>query len=391
MKEISQEMLLETDQIFDDLEVVFQSYLLDKKEENHIEPFLNIIERLGKLDCLNGLEKSSRLASTMNEILLKIKEGKIKSDKDTIDMLIFCSYFLRNIIKNERNGKTYDSKYEFFIQELQKIIQSGNLPEDKSGKAIRAFKSEPSQISRILAEQHIQINWKQVNNLMNLTDDLLRLQSSFESQMNEITKENPYHPDVLPLSEMTVILEKIVCLIQEKVMQVQSSLAEIEIEKYSSTINELSKEYIIETAIEEEQETTSPDQKLWGQISDIIENISPDNKFNESSPLWDILENYGTMFDDIPDFLNTPGIECPFDSFEKGNPMDDIDKTDLEEIPDRTKILTSFEEPTNVEHDEDYLMKAIQELNLAELSYFEEMLVTDEGQVYIILNRAAFF
>lgn len=390
MKRITQAMEEEVNEVYEELEKVFHSYLLSKKVNGQLNSVLEIIERLNRLRYLDGLEKSSRLASKMNEIQEKIRTGKIDGSKDTVDMLMFCSYFLREIMKNESEGKPHDSKYEFFLQELGKIIKSGDNPSVCKPAPVR-FKSEPSCISRMPEPVHTRLNWGQVNNLMNLTEDLIRLQSAFERQIDEIAKENPDHPDIMPISEMTMILDKVIYLIQDKVALIQRNLAETELKKYSSTIDDLSREYIQET--EEEQETglPLPDKNLWNQISDIVNNAAPESKPDITSSLWDILEPYESQFDDSTDDIYFPGVESLLETYSREFPDFDPDNLEFEKEPDKSKIITSFGENSVVEHDENYLIKAIQEMDLSEMPYFEEMMVTKEGQVYIILNRAAFF
>ncbi len=390
MKRITQAMEEEVNEVYDDLEKVFHTYMLSKKIHGQLNSVLEVIGRLGKLRYLEGLEKSSKLASKMIDIREKILSGRIEGTKDTVDMLMFCSYFLREIMKNESEGKTNDSKYDFFIQELGKITNSPdnvNIPKS----SLTRFKSEPSSISRIPEEVPTCISWTQVNNLMNLIEDLIRLQSAFERQIDEITKENPNHPDILPISEMTMILDKVIYLIQDKVGVIQRNLAETELKKYSSTIDDLSREYIQEACIEEDLKQELPDKNLWNQISDIVKDAIPEMKPDVATSLWDILEPYESQFDESSEEIYFPGMESILETYSREFPDFDFNDEELEKDPDKSKILTSFGEHNVVEHDENYLIKAIHEMDLSEMPYFEEMMVTKEGQVYIILNRAAFF
>jgi len=390
MKRITQAMEEEVNEVYEELETVFHSYLLSKKVNTQLNSVLEIIERLSRLRYLEGLEKSSKLASRMNEIQEKIRTGKIDGTKDNVDMLMFCSYFLREIMKNESEGRSHDSKYEFFIQELGKIIKSVDTPSVHKFVPAR-FKSEPSCISRMPEPVHTQLNWGQVNNLMNLTEDLIRLQSAFERQIDEIVKEYPDHPDILPISEMTMILDKVIYLIQDKVALIQRNLAETELKKYSSTIDNLSREYFQETEEVKESGLPLPDKNLWNQISDIVNNAAPESKPDITSSLWDILEPYESQFDESTDDICFPGMESLLEAYGREFPGFDPDNLEFEKEPDKSKIITSFGENSVVEHDENYLIKAINEMDLSEMPYFEEMMVTKEGQVYIILNRAAFF
>lgn len=390
MKRITQAMEEEVNEVYEDLETVFHTYLLSKKVSGQLNSVLEIIGRLGKLRYLEGLEKSSKLASKMNDIQEKITTGRIEGTKEIMDMLMFCSYFLREIMKNESEGKSHDSKYDFFMQELGKILKSHDGINMSRTSPVR-FQSEPSCISRIPEAIPAPISWTQVNNLMNLIEDLIRLQSAFEHQIDEITKENPNHPDILPISEMTMILDKVIYLIQDKVGAIQRNLAETELRKYSSTIDDLSKEYIQKVQPEEEQEQKLPNKNLWNQISDIVKTATPESKPDVASSLWDILEPYESQFDESTEEIYFPGIESLLDTYGREFPDFDSDNEEFEKEPDTSKILTSFGEHCSVEHDENYLIKAIQEMDLSEMPYFEEMMVTKEGQVYIILNRAAFF
>ena len=390
MKRITQAMEEEVNEVYEDLEKVFHTYLLSKKVNGQLNSVLEIIGRLGKLRCLEGLEKSSKLASRMNCIQDNVRTGKIENRKETVDMLMFCSYFLREIMKNESEGKPHDSKYDFFMQELGKIMKFHDITNSPKSSPAR-FKSEPSCISRMPEPVPTHISWTQVNNLTNLIEDLIRLQSAFEHQIDEITKENPNHPDILPISEMTMILDKVIYLIQDKVAVIQRNLAETDLKKYSSTINDLSKEYIMETQPEEKQETELPDKNLWNQISDIVKEVIPESKPDVAASLWDILEPYESQFDESAEEVYFPGIESLLETYGREFPDFDTDSPEYEIEPDKSKILTSFGEHCPVEHDESYLIKAIEEMDLSEMPYFEEMMVTKEGQVYIILNRAAFF
>lgn len=391
MKRITQAMEEEVNEVYEDLEKVFHSYLLSKKINKKLNSVLDIIERLGKLRYLEGLEKSSRLSSKMNNIVKQIRIGRIKNTKDIVDMLMFCSYFLREIMKNELEGRSNDSKYDFFIQELGKVSKTCDNQKTSKSSSVK-FQSEPSIVSRMPEDAvSSHINWTQINNMMNLVEDLIRLQSAFERQIDEISQKNPNHPDILPISEMTKILDKVVFLIQEKLEVIQRNLAETELRNYSSTIDGLSKEYFRETESEEITAQEVPDENLWNQISQIVKNSALEDKPDVATSLWDILEPYESQFAESADEIYFPGMESLLETYGRdlSDPCPDCSEFEMES--DKSGIVTSFGSQNAVEHDENYLIRAIQEMDLSEMPYFEEMMVTKEGQVYIILNRSAFF
>jgi len=222
---------------------------------------------------LLGLEEMATVAHRAEDLLGKIREGKLHVTSQMVDILLQVTDFFKDVVDQVRQGNRPTGSVEQLIQGLDAVYAPAESTEAASSKPAqtkpeRSSSKKKSKTSSTKIESTIRVDVERLNNLMNLAGELVLEKNRLQRVAFELNQRFAGMKEVGDLDSVNNSLGYITTEIQQSVMQMRMLPISNVFRRFPRLVRDLSREKHKEIELILQGEDTELDRSVIELIGD---------------------------------------------------------------------------------------------------------------------------
>ncbi len=286
-EEILKDFLSETKENLEKLDEKFIELEQNPEDKELISSIFRIMHTIKGTSGFFGFKKLESISHAAEDILAKLRDGKVIADPEIIDILLKAGDLVKEIVSciEKEKKEPEEERYERFVKEIREFAD--NIEERKKKEEKREEKEEDIRVTSVqLTETHIKVSIDLLDKLMNLAGELVLSRNRLVQIANRISNSE--------LISATQELSLVTTELQEEIMKTRMQPIGTVFNKFPRIVRDLSKASGKKINLSIEGADTELDRSIIEAIKDPLTHIirnsvdhgieTPEERIKEGKP-----------------------------------------------------------------------------------------------------------